>query len=313
VTVEAKVTQRLRRMLLQNVGLKLFSLMVSVGLFAAVHGSESGQRSLDVPVVAVLPPESSGKILVSDIPDSVRVTLSGSRSVLNSINRVDAVQVDIREAPSFYTFEGQALGLPTGIAVEVDPTVLRLRWEPRAERKVSVRANFAGNLDPAFELSSKVGVTPAKVNVRGPRSKVEALGDLPTEAISLSDVTLGSHRRHVTLAPLPKHVVPTDGDEVIVEFTVEARKEQRRLKKLPITVIGVTAPVQLRPQNVDVIVSAPERTLAELDPEHIVPVIDLSETTPTAGAQPVPVKLRGVDEAVHVIRIEPAEVFVRTK
>jgi YbbR domain-containing protein len=313
VTAEVKVTQRLRRMLLQNVGLKLFSLMVSVGLFAAVHGSEVGQRSLDVPVVAVLPPESSGKVLVGDIPDNVKVTLSGSRSVLNSINRVDAVQVDIHDAPPSYTFEAQAFGLPTGIAVEVNPPNLRLRWEERAERKVSVRPHFTGSLDPAFELSAKMGTTPPHVKVRGPRSRIEALGEVETEPISLSNLGLGSHRRHVSLAPLPQHVTSSDSIDVVVEFAVEARKEQRRLRKLPVSVLGVTTPVQIRPQNVDVILSAPERTLAELDPDHIVPVVDLTETTPGAGAQPMPVKLRGIDDSVRVIRIEPAEVLVRTK
>jgi YbbR domain-containing protein len=312
MTAEAKVTHRLRRMLLQNLGLKLFSLMVSIGLFAAVHGSEAGQRSLDVPVVAVLPPESSGKVLVGEIPDSVKVTLSGSRSVLNSINRVDAVQVDIREAPSFYAFEAQAFGLPTGIAVDVNPAVLRLRWEPRTERKVPVRANFAGQLSPAFELSTKVGVTPAHLNVRGPRSKIEALNDVLTDAISLSDLGLGSHRRHVSLA-LPHHVTTSDALDVVVEFAVEARKEQRRMKKLPIAVLGSSGPVQVRPQNVDVIVSAPERTLAELDPEHIVPVIDLTEENLGPGASPVQVRLRGLSDSVRLIRIEPSEVFVRAR
>jgi YbbR domain-containing protein len=298
---------------LQNLGLKLFSLRVSVLLFAAVHGSEVGQRSLDVPVVAVLPPESSGKILVGDIPDNVKVTLSGSRSVLNSINRVDAVQVDIHDAPTTYAFEAQAFGLPTGIAVEVNPPVLRLRWEERAERKVSVRANFTGNLDPAFELSTIVGVTPAHVNVRGPRSKIDALGEVQTEPLSLASLSLGSHRRHVSLVQLPKYVTSPDAIDVVVEFAIEARKEQRRLRKLPVAVLGISTPVQVRPQNVDVIVSAPERTLSELDPEHVVPVIDLSEITPGAGAQPVTVKLRGIDESVRVIRIEPAEVLVRAK
>jgi hypothetical protein len=62
-----------------------------------------------------------------------------------------------------------------------------------------------------------------------------------------------------------------------------------------------------------VIVSAPERTLEELDPEHVVPVVDLSGVTLGPGPIGVPVKLRGIDESVRVIRIEPSEVLVRAK
>src|SRR6188472_290090 len=102
---------RVQRIVLQNIGLKTFSLLVSIGLFTIVHGSDSGQRSLYVPVVAVLPPESSGKVLVGELPDKVKVTLSGSRSVLNSIDRVEAVQIDLAEAKPYYYFEPQAFGL----------------------------------------------------------------------------------------------------------------------------------------------------------------------------------------------------------
>ena len=69
----------------------------------------------------------------------------------------------------------------------------------------------------------------------------------------------------------------------------------------------------MRPQHVDVIVSAPERTLEELDPEHVVPMVDLTGVALGAGAIGVPVKLRGIDESVRVIRIEPSEVLVRAK
>ncbi len=312
MSAEPKLAQRLKRMLLQNLWLKLFSLLVSIGLFAGVHGNEVGQRTVDVPVVAMLPPESTGTVLVGEIPNSVKVTLSGSRSVLNSLKR-DAVQVDLREAPSFYTFEARAFGLPTGIAVEVDPPVLRMRWEPRTERKVPVRPMFAGNMDPSYELSSKIGITPARLSVRGPRSKVEALRELPTEPISLAELAPGSHRRHISIAPLPKHVSAVDTIDVVVEFAVEARKEQRRLRKLAVAVLGSTGQVSVRPQNVDVVVSAPERMLAEIDPEHVVPVIDLSDEAPGPGARPMPVKVRGLDESVRILRIDPPEVLVRTK
>jgi YbbR domain-containing protein len=224
------------------------------------------------------------------------------------------VQVDVSEAPQYYRFEPQAFRLPAGIEVEVTPSVLVLDWEPRAEQKVNVRAHFSGMLDPALELAEGgVTVNPKTILVRGPRSKVEALREAPTEAIALGELGPGSHRKRVALLPLPKHVVAKEATEVVVEVKVEARKEQRRLRKLPVAVLGVNVPVQVRPQHVDVIIAAPESTLAELDPDHVVPVVDLSETTVGTGAVSVPVVLRGVDSTVRVLRIEPSEVLVRGK
>ena len=96
-----------------------------------------------------------------------------------------------------------------------------------------------------------------------------------------------------------------------IEFKVEARKEQRRLRKLPVAVLGVNLPVQVRPQHVDVIIAAPERVLSELDPDHVVPVVDLSETNVGPGVVSVPVAVRGVDSAIRVLRIEPSEVLIK--
>jgi YbbR domain-containing protein len=313
MSADATLGQRLRRMLLENLGLKLFSLMVSIGLFTIVHGSDAGQRSLYVPVVAMLPSESSGKVLVGELPDKVKVTLSGSRSVLNSIDRVDAVQIDLTEAKPYYYFEAQAFGLPAGIDVDVTPAMLSLNWETRGELKVPVHPQLSGTPDPALELVGKVQATPSRVSVRGPRSKLEALRELPTEAISLSDLGPGTHRRRTSLLPLPKHVVAQEGGDVMVEFTLEPRKEQRRLRKLAVAALGVNAPVVVRPQHVDVLVSAPERTLAELDPEHVVPVVELGGVSLDSGPVGVPVKLRGVDDSIHVVRIEPSEVLVKAK
>src|SRR3954469_10273536 len=98
---DASLLTRITRAITKNLGLKIFSLIVAVGLFTVVRGSESGQRTLYVPVVAVLPPEASGKILVSDLPDKVKVPLSGSRSVVNSIDNVDAVQIDLTDAARY--------------------------------------------------------------------------------------------------------------------------------------------------------------------------------------------------------------------
>ena len=72
----------LMRALTEHIGLKLVALVASVGLFVIVRGTEDAQISISVDVVALLPPPSTERMLVSEIPDEIRVTLRGSRSVL---------------------------------------------------------------------------------------------------------------------------------------------------------------------------------------------------------------------------------------
>lgn len=311
MTAEATLGQRLRRLVQENLGLKLFSLVVSIGLFTVVHGSEAGQRSMYVPIVAMLPPESSGKVLVGELPDKVKITLSGSRSVVNSINAVDTVQIDLTKAPRFFALEPKLFDLPAGIDVQASPATLTLEWEQRLERKLNVRVQLAGVADPSLELTGKPVVTPARVLVKGPRSSVEALHELPTEPLSLAGFGVGTHRIRVPLLALPRQVTATNTSEVTVEFTLEPRSGQRRLRRLTVAVLGTNGSATIRPAHVDVIVAAPEHTLEEIDPDHVVPVVEVPDDAD--GPLSLPVKLRGIDENVRVVRIEPSEVLVRVR
>ena len=311
MTTEATLMQRARRIVMQNLWLKLFSLVVSIALFTAVHGSEAGQRALYVPVVAMLPPESSGKILMGELPDKIKITLSGSRSVVNSIHAVDSVQIDLTSAPRYYTFEPSLFGLPAGIDVQAQPSTLSLEWEPRREKRLPARVQLSGSPAPALELVGKPIVTPVQVMVKGPRSCVEALQELPTELISLGELSAGTHRLHVPFLSLPRQVSIVGASEATVELTLELRSEQRRLRRLTVAALGVSGAAQIRPTHVDVIVAAPEQTLAELDPEHVVPVVEVPADAPQLQSLSLPVTMRGIDEKVRVVRIEPSEVLVR--
>jgi hypothetical protein len=313
MTAEATLGQRVKRVVLENLGLKLFSLMVSIALFTVVHGSEAGQRSLYVPLVAMLPPDSAGKILVGELPDKVKITLSGSRSVVNSINAVDAVQINLTDAPHYYAFEPSLFGLPAGIEVQATPAALTLDWEPRLERKLPVRVQLSGVPEASLELVGKPVVTPNRVLVKGPRSSVEAMNELPTDLLPIGNLAAGTHRVRIPLLSLPAQVLAAGTLDVTVELTLEPKREQRRLKKLTVAALNVSGPATIRPTHVDVVVAAPERTLAELDPEHVVPVIDFPAGTADGVALSLPVQLRGLDENVRVIRIEPTEVLVKVR
>ncbi len=312
--VDATLTQRLRRAFSENVGLKLFSLAVSIGLFTVVHGAESGQRSFQVQVVALLPPASKGKVLVGRIPDKVNVRLSGSQSVINSVRSLDTVQVDLTDGSNYYYFDPASFGLPAGIDVQVTPASLTLEWESRLERKLPVRVQLSGLSNPNLEVTGKPVVTPTRISVSGPRSSVEPLQELATEPISVSDLGAGVHRRRVRLLPLPDSITVQESTEISVELTIDTRKEQRRLRRMEIAALGSSGAVSIRPSHVDVFVAAPERTLDELDPEHVVPVVELADVALSAsGAVSVPVKLRGLPEGSRILRIDPEEVLVRLK
>lgn len=313
MSTEPTLGQRIKRMVRENLWLKVFSLVVSIALFTVVHGSEAGQRSLQVPVVAMLPPESSGKILMGELPDKIKVTLRGSRSVVNSIHAVDSVQIDLTSAPRYYSFEASLFGLPAGIDVQATPATLALDWEQRHEKKLPVRVQLAGLPEPGSELVGSPQVTPSRVLVKGPRSIVDGLRELPTDPVSLTGLAVGTHRIHVPFLALPRQVTIVGAPEATVELTMEPRRAQRRLRRLTVAATGVTGPATIRPPHVDVIVAASEEVLAELDPEHVVPVVEFPADAPEGLALSLPLVVRGLDESVRVVRVDPPEVLVRVR
>ncbi len=313
MTAEATLRQRLQRMVRQNLGLKLLSLVASLGLYTVVHGSTAGQRSLYVPVVALLPPEAARQVLVSDIPDKVKLTLSGSRSVLNSIGGIEAVQIDLTGGQKYYYFAPDQFGLPGGIEVQVTPPTLALVWEDRLDRKLTVRVQLSGVPDSGLALTAAPSVAPARVLVQGPQTSVEAMTELATEPLSLAGLPAGVHRRRVPLLPLPKHVTAVDASDITIELTLEPRREHRRLKRLPVAILGTASDVVARPSHVDIIVAAPLEVLEDLDPEHLVPAVDIAGLPLDHGAVSATVTVRGLMDSVRVVRVEPSEVLVRVR
>ena len=108
----------LRRALTENLGLKILALAAAIGLFVIVSG-EYEQRPVAVDVVVLPPPPSSQKMLVSEIPDQVQVTLQGSRPVLNSVRRsgLPPIQMDLHEGTAHYYDFARNLEPPAGTSV----------------------------------------------------------------------------------------------------------------------------------------------------------------------------------------------------
>lgn len=297
--------------LAENFALKVLALMGAIGLFTVVHGSEAAQRSLFVPVVAEVPDPSAGKVLVSDLPDRVKLTLSGSRSVLNSIESVDAVQINLSTADQYYYFEPENFGLPAGIDVKVVPSTLTLDWEDRIERTLTMRPQRVGELPDGLSLTMEPRVQPRTVRVSGPRSVVQTMSEVMTDPVDVAVAGVGEHVRRVRISSLPPGVQIENLREATVRFAVAAKENERRLERLEVATIGHAAPVTVRPAHVNVVLGGSEAPMAELDKEHVVPVINLAGAElKAASSEPVKVEVRGLPAGVRVTRIEPAEVLV---
>src|ERR1700732_459778 len=92
------VGYQVRSLATENLNLKLLSLAFALVLYSLVHGSQDAQRSLLLNVVALTPPNSSNRVLMTPIPAQIRVTVRGPRSTLDDLHADDmgSVQLDLR-------------------------------------------------------------------------------------------------------------------------------------------------------------------------------------------------------------------------
>lgn len=305
--------RRFRAALTQNLGLKLASLVGSIGLFTVVHGAAVGQRSFFVPVYASLPSTASAKILVGELPDKVKLTVIGSQSLLSSIQAPEAVEINLTEAPGYYYLEPELFGLPAGLDVAVVPSALRLEWEDRLQRELPIRAQLRDVPGSQLRVAAGPTITPDLVQVAGPISRVQGLREVVTESVELDQLGPGQHVRNVDLVGLPPNTTVVDNPVVTVELTIEVKHEEHVVKRVLVESMGASSPVRLRPSKVDVVLEGPGQALVNFDPEHIVPIVNLEGVA--IGKAPVSVEIgvRGVPPGLSVARVEPPETLVRAR
>jgi YbbR domain-containing protein len=307
VSKAARVT---KRTLTQNLGLKALSLVAALALFSIVRGEQNAQKSVFVDVRARRPPASSERMLLSEVPKQVKVTLRGTRSVLNSIKSGDIppVTVDLRDTSrNYYYFEPEAFDVPAGVQdVDPAPRAIALRWGERTEQRVPVEVRLDGM--PSEDLQARLArVEPATVTVRGPKSEVDPLETVRTVRIDVSGFGKGRHEKVVGLEPPPPHCA-VEPDEVTVELEVTARQAERALEGLDVVAMGAQR-ASVRPAVVDVTVWGSSGVLDKVRREQIVPTVDVSRVDPQAAAQEAQVELRGVPAGVEA-QIVPPTVLV---
>lgn len=230
-TFQHIVLRWLREFIFEDWWLKLIALILALGLWFAVteQRAPSQIRLRGVKIGFTLPDETE---LSSAGRDEVEVGLEGDRQGLDRINVRDLIaSVDLSKyKPGERVIrllpENLKMNLPDGVRIkDVHPAQVSVRIEPRTTREVEVRARLEGSPPEGFSVVG-VRVTPEKVGVRGPQSRVEALQNASTETISLSDARASFTDSRVAVDTADPNVLAS---ESFVAVRVEI--EEQRIEK----------------------------------------------------------------------------------
>lgn len=303
---------RLVGLVADNWSLKLVSLAVSVVLYALLHGGSDQQRTIDVDVIAQMPPDPN-RILLTTLPPHVHVTVQGPRNLLDELpTTTDPITLDLTKEPAAIRFEDVAVKLPPGVKrLHVNPAFLPLRWDAKIGKRVRVEVFF--NAPPEGLEVKSLSVEPASVTISGPKSHIDPVQRVRTYALDLSRAHPGPHQTTLALDVLSSPElsgVELEAQTVDVRYELAVVEKTKTFPNLPVTVLkgkGVT----LRPQKVTVVATCPPKRADELSADAIVPKIDLEALGPDFAKKgpeeaDVKVELQGCSD----VAISPPRVAV---
>ena len=295
-----------------NLGLKAGAIGIAILMFSLVHGAEDMERSVYVGVVVQPPSDAQDMILVTEIPDRVRVRLKGSRARPNAIRQENLSPVDVKlktkEEPRYY-LEKEMFDLPTGVSVtQVVPPSLVFKWVPRAVRELPVEVSLDGKLSPGLEWAGEPEVFPETMDVDGPRDVVNSMRTIRSMEVDVSALEAGVVQREVPLVGAPANTT-FEAQTALVTLRVQPKMKERVLSPLRVDAEGVV-PRALRPRAITARIRGPEAIVDQLNPASVLAIVNLSNTPTNKGALAVPVELRGLPDEVAVIEIAPAMVTV---
>ena len=301
--------ERLRAVVVHNLGLKAVSLFAALVLYSSIHGSQDAARTVAVDVVAVLPPSQSNRVLTSPLPSRARITLRGSRTVLDDLHADDIgnLQLDVhRGTDRRLVLDASMVHVPPGVHVDqIDPPTVDLVWEDEIVRDVPVQVSVVGAPASGFVVKAFPTADPSTVRVHGPKSELLLLQHVRADAFDVSGLTEGAYSRDLRL--------DTPGSRMLFDVpTVKASCEitreiaERPFTKVPVAVLGQTK-AKTQPAEVDVRLACPPEILRSLRPEQVVPRVEVTSTA-SSGSIALPVNVNVDRCEAHVT---PSTVVVR--
>jgi YbbR domain-containing protein len=216
------------RALTSNLQWKALALMIALLLWYIVVAEPELVTSQSVPIFYKNLPRDLE--IGSEVPDRVHMELRGPAGKLAPTQLAEAaVLVDLspvnQPCERTFTVSESSVNLPSGVTLlRAVPSQLRMRFERLQAKEVPVQVR-SGTPPPAGYRIAGQYVTPSKVRVIGPESRVQQIESAQTDPIDLGAlVGRAEYRVHAYVAD-PQ--VRFEGSPMVtVRITVEKKQGQ---------------------------------------------------------------------------------------
>jgi YbbR domain-containing protein len=177
-----------RRLFLHNIGLKLVSLALAVGLWANVARDPIAEVELRVPIEFHNLPTNL-EVDSANFTEA-QIRLRGPERLIHQLQNGDVrAELDLSAVnPGERTFDLTArhVHVPQDLeVVQIIPGQFHLSFDTRDVRIVEVRPRMTGSFASGMRVAQVIA-DPPKVTISGPRRRVEAVEAAITDAVDAS-------------------------------------------------------------------------------------------------------------------------------
>ena len=303
----------LRGLLLDNLGLKVISLVLSFLLWLQVGSQQNFQRTISVPLEFYnLPADLE---ITGDYRKEVDVIIRAQRRV-ESVGRMSAV-IDFKNASPgteiVPLIERNITNSPSGVEVlGIIPARLRLELERITEKTVRVEPEILGEPASGYQLAA-IRAWPSEVTVTGPESSVDKMTRARTVPIDVSGRST-SFTHSADLDPQDPRLRIDLSTPVEVEIDIEEERREVSFAKISIEVEPKKQGVRLLTRSLKLVGSVPisfEGKLTAKDFRARVLVGDLEPRD--EPYELVPVIFSPLNGQFRVEALQPGKVKVRVR
>ena len=196
-----------QRIFVHNIGLKLVSLLLAIGLWLAVARDPIAEVEMRVPIEFRNLPDSLEVDSASFTEAQIRVR--GPGRVIHGLQVADVrAEIDlagVRPGERTFDLTGRQVHAPEEVeVVQIIPGQFHLSFDNRATRVVEVRPSVTGNFASGLRVAQRIA-DPPSVMITGPRRRVETVEAAITDPVDASGVM--TRATFVTQAYVPDPLI----------------------------------------------------------------------------------------------------------
>jgi hypothetical protein len=216
---------RMRTRLMDNLGLKLLSVVLAVFLWAVVVGEQKVEVTMNIPLeIKGVPPDL---VMMNEPADMLEVRVRGPKTLVSTLSPgemvLEGLPKNFVEGDNPISIRPEMVRAPRGIeVVEVNPRRLRVILDAIVEREVEVTPRVEGAPAKGFVVK-QVTSSPPRIRMAGPKSDLRRLTRVYTVPINLEGHT-ASFSTRAMLDPVARRVRALDDTPIIVAVEIGTQK-----------------------------------------------------------------------------------------